>query len=127
MKTKTIFMLAAMLLMSMGAFAQSGNNTPAKGDVNNDGTVDVADIVAVIDIMKNGGGTATVGYFYLGTTEPTAENYKTLPGVVTTYTSFDAAVGTSASVAAGETLYLLCPAAWMEEKTPSVFWMRKTR
>lgn len=50
MKTKTIFMLAAMLLMSMGAFAQSGNNTPAKGDVNNDGTVDVADIVAVIDI-----------------------------------------------------------------------------
>lgn len=120
MKTKTIFMLAAMLLMSMGAFAQSGNNTPAKGDVNNDGTVDVADIVAVIDIMKNGGGTATVGYFYLGTTEPTAENYKTLPGVVTTYTSFDAAVGTSASVAAGETLYLLCPAAWMEEKTPTL-------
>lgn len=120
MKTKTIFMLAAMLLMSMGAFAQSGNNTPAKGDVNNDGTVDVADIVAVIDIMKNGGGTATVGYFYLGTTEPTAENYKTLPGVVTTYTSFDDAVGTSASVAAGETLYLLCPAAWMEEKTPTL-------
>lgn len=113
-------MLAAMLLMSMGAFAQSGNYTPAKGDVNEDGTVDVADIVAVIDIMKNGGGTATVGYFYLGTTEPTAENYKTLPGVVTTYTSFDDAVGTSASVAAGETLYLLCPAAWMEEKTPTL-------
>lgn len=137
MKTKQLFMcLAAMLLMSMGAFAQSGNNTPAKGDVNNDGTVDVADIVAVIDIMKNGGGTATVGYFYLGTTEPTAENYKTLPGVVTTYTSFDDAVGTSASVAAGETLYLLCPAAWMEEKTPTLedkdgnsisFLMRKTR
>lgn len=134
MKTKTIFMLAAMLLISMGAFAQS--NEPLEGDVNKDGKVDVADIVAVIDIMKNGGGTATVGYFYLGTTEPTAENYKTLPGVVTTYTSFDDAVGTSASVAAGETLYLLCPAAWMEEKTPTLedkdgnsisFLMRKTR
>ena len=120
MKTKTIFMLAAMLLMSMGAFAQSGNYTPAKGDVNEDGTVDVADIVAVIDIMKNGGGTATVGYFYLGTTKPTAENYKTLPGVVTSYTSFDAAVGATASVAAGQTLYLLCPAAWMKGKTPAL-------
>ena len=120
MKTKNLLMLmAAMLLSCASAFAQSGN-TPAKGDVNEDGTVDVADIVAVIDIMKNGGGTATVGYFYLGTTKPTAENYKTLPGVVTTFTSFDAAVGATASVAAGQTLYLLCPAAWMEEKTPTL-------
>ena len=112
-------LIAAMLLSCASAFAQSGN-TPAKGDVNEDGTVDVADIVAVIDIMKKGGGTATVSYFYLGTTKPTAENYKTLPGVVTTFTSFDAAVGATASVAAGQTLYLLCPAAWMEEKTPTL-------
>ncbi len=111
--------MAAMLLSCASVFAQSGN-TPAKGDVNEDGTVDVADIVAVIDIMKNGGGTATVGYFYLGTTKPTAENYKTLPGVVTTFTSFDAAVGATATVAAGQTLYLLCPVAWMEEKTPTL-------
>ena len=120
MKTKKILMLmAAMLLSCASAFAQSGN-TPAKGDVNEDGTVDVADIVAVIDIMKNGGGTATVGYFYLGTTKPTALNYKTLPGAVTSYASFDDAVGATASVAAGQTLYLLCPAAWVEEKTPTL-------
>jgi hypothetical protein len=50
MKTKKILMLmAAMLLSCTSAFAQSGN-TPAKGDVNEDGTVDVADIVNVIKI-----------------------------------------------------------------------------
>lgn len=117
MKTKKFLMLmAAMLLSCASAFAQSGNNTPAKGDVNDDGTVDVADIVAVIDIMKNGGGTATAGYFYLGTTQPTAENYKTLPGVVNTYSSIDEAVGATASVAAGETVFMLCPAAWVSGK-----------
>ena len=78
MKTKTIFMLAAMLLMSMGAFAQS--TEPLEGDVNNDGTVDVADIVAVIKIMKDGGG--AVGekncYWYAGTNNGnavTADNF----------------------------------------------------
>lgn len=117
MKTKKYLMLiAAMLLSCASAFAQNGNNTPAKGDVNDDGTVDVADIVAVIDIMKNGGGTATVGYFYLGTTKPTAANYKTLPGVVTSFASIDDAIGTKASVAAGQTIYMLCPAAWVKGK-----------
>ena len=117
MKTKKFLMLmAAMLLSCTSAFAQNGNNTPVKGDVNEDGTVDVADIVAVIDIMKNGGGTATVGYFYLGTTKPTAANYKTLPGVVTSYASIDDAIGTKASVAAGQTIYMLCPAAWVKGK-----------
>ena len=121
MKTKlNLLLTAVMLLLSANVFAQSGSTNPAKGDVNGDGTVDVADIVAVIDIMKNGGGTATVGYFYLGTTAPTAENYKTLPGAVTTFASFDAAVGSTASVAAGQTLYLLCPAAWMKGKTPAL-------
>ncbi|MBR6063388.1 MAG: hypothetical protein IKP54_04460 [Bacteroidales bacterium] len=78
MKTKTIFMLAAMLLMSMGAFAQ--NNEPLEGDVNNDGTVDVADIVGIIKIMKDGGG--AVGekkcYWYAGTNNGntvTADNF----------------------------------------------------
>ena len=121
MKTKlNLLLTAVMLLLSANVFAQSGSINPVKGDINEDGTVDVADIVAVIDIMKNGGGTATVGYFYLGTTAPTAENYKTLPGAVTTFASFDAAIGSTASVAAGQTLYLLCPAAWMKGKTPAL-------
>lgn len=61
---------AAMLLVSVSAFAQSG--TPLKGDVNEDGVVDVADITAIIAIMKNGGGTGegTKYYWYVGQTDP---------------------------------------------------------
>lgn len=117
MKTR-FFSFVAALLLSVCAFAQSGNIDPARGDVNGDGVVDVADITAVIGIMKNGGGTVQVnGYFYLGTTQPTAENYQTLPGVVTTYSSIDEAVGATASVASGQTVYMLCPAAWVKEKS----------
>ena len=54
---------AAMLLVSVGAFAQS-SETPLKGDVNEDGVVDVADINAIIAIMKNGGGTGQEKYYY---------------------------------------------------------------
>lgn len=77
MKTKKLFLLAAMLLMSVCSFAQ--NNTPLKGDVNEDGKVDVADIAAVINIMKNGGGT-TDGklYFYVGTEKPTSLSQATV-------------------------------------------------
>ena len=62
---------AAMLLMSVSAFAQSGE-TPLKGDVNGDGVVDVADINAIIAIMKNGGGTSegTKYYWYVGHENP---------------------------------------------------------
>ena len=65
--------MAAMLL-SVGAFAHSENNgTPLKGDVNGDGIVDVGDIATIIEIMKNGGGTAetTKYYWYAGQTQPT--------------------------------------------------------
>ena len=68
MKTR-ILSLAAMLLMSVCTYAQS--ETPLKGDVNGDGKVDVADIVAVIEIMKNNGGTTEKTYYwYIGQTNP---------------------------------------------------------
>ncbi len=54
MKTKKLFLMAAMLLMSANLFAQN----IVKGDVNEDGNVDVADVVAVISIMQKGGGVA---------------------------------------------------------------------
>lgn len=75
MRTKCFFMcLAAMLLTSVCAFAQSGNQ-PLKGDVNEDGKVDVSDIVAVVNIILNGGSTpqpAVTYYWYVGQTNPTA-------------------------------------------------------
>ena len=111
MRTRFMTILAAMLL-SISSFAQSSNNEPLKGDVNEDGVVDVADITAVIGIIKN----VQEHYFYLGTIKPTAENYKIIPGATTSYTSFDEAVGTTVSVDAGQTLYMLCPAEWVKGK-----------
>ena len=71
MKTKKIFLVAAMLLMSVCSFAQN-NNIPLLGDVTGDGKVDVADIVAILKIMKDAGGTAggTTYYWYAGQTQP---------------------------------------------------------
>ncbi len=76
MKQKLFMLLAAMLLGSVSVFAQSGNNEPLKGDVNGDGTVDVADITAVIKIMKDGGGTGeqTKYYWYVGQIMPSDPN-----------------------------------------------------
>ena len=67
---KKTFLLLFVMLCSIGTYAQG--NTPIKGDVNGDGVVDVADINAIIEIMKNGGGTsgATTYYMYIGQTDP---------------------------------------------------------
>jgi len=72
MKTRIVTMLAALLLISTSAFAQS--ESTLKGDVNEDGKVDVADINAIIKIMKEGGGTAEAPtyYWYAGQTQPTS-------------------------------------------------------
>lgn len=66
MKTKKLFLMAAMLLMSVCTFAQ--NNTSLKGDVNEDGTVDVADLVSIMKIMKDAGGAVgeKMYYWYAG-------------------------------------------------------------
>ena len=67
MNTKKLFLLlAAVLLSSVSAFAQSGNNEPLKGDVNGDEVVDVADIVAIIDIIKNPAQPQKTYYWYVG-------------------------------------------------------------
>ena len=72
MKTK-LFLFAAMLLVSVSAFAQSGNNNPLKGDVNGDGVVNEEDIAAVIAIIKNNGAAPQVTYYwYVGKSIPTS-------------------------------------------------------
>lgn len=82
MRTKNFFfILSAMLLMSVCAFAQSGNQ-PLKGDVNEDGKVDVSDIVAVVNIILNGSSTPqpTTYYWYVGTEEPKSNSDLTSEG-----------------------------------------------
>ncbi len=110
MKKRLLVIMAAMLL-SICAFAQNGETL--KGDVNGDGKVDVEDVTSVVNIILSG---KTYGYFYFGTTGPTAENFTSLPGAVASYTSIGEAVGATVSVDNGETLYMLCPAAWMKRK-----------
>lgn len=79
MKTKfTIVLTALFLLVGICANAQVKNQTPKraesetpiKGDVNGDGRVDVADIAAIIEIMKNNGGTGMEhkNNYYIGRT-----------------------------------------------------------
>ena len=77
MKQNFFMLLAAVLLSSASAFAQSGNNESLLGDVNGDGRVDIVDVTTVIDIYLNTvpdtGDTITY-YWYVGTTQPTAVN-----------------------------------------------------
>ena len=75
MKQKLFMMLAALMLMGTSAMAQSET---LKGDVNGDGAVDVADIAAVIQIMKDNGDIETKYYWYAGWTEPTVANIETI-------------------------------------------------
>ena len=61
-------LLAAVLLSSASVFAQS--NEPQKGDVNEDGFVDVADVIAVINIIQDQSGGDKTYYWYVGQTNP---------------------------------------------------------
>ena len=70
MKQRLFFLLATILLMSTSVFAQSTENW--NGDVNKDGVVDVADINAIIYLMKKEDGDydGRIFYWYVGQTDP---------------------------------------------------------
>lgn len=74
MKSKLIITLTALLMLG-GISAMAQGSFP-KGDINEDGVVNAADIVALANIIMNGeepsGGTKY--YWYAGTTLPTANN-----------------------------------------------------
>ena len=83
MKKRLFVVLAAMIVLAgLSANAQEKNDDPKRvdgetsirGDVNEDGIVDVADINAIIEIMKNGGGIGgkKIYYWYVGAEQPTA-------------------------------------------------------
>ena len=110
MKTKKFFMLLAAVLLSVSAFAQSGNNEPLNGDVNGDGTVDVADMVGVIKIMKDGGG--AVGekhaYWYAGTNGGNAVTADNFTDVATKIAESEIPQ-TGTVTASGQYVYIVLP------------------
>lgn len=112
MKKKILSLLAAFFML-FGTSAMAQVDSTLEGDVNGDGVVDVADIAAVIQIMKETQGTTY--YWYVGQENPAdnstitstvgAEGWRLIdnPNTVsqsnplfdTTTTSDDRIVGTS--------------------------------
>ena len=72
MKTKFFFFLAMLLMRSVGAFAQSESKTPLKGDVNEDGIVDAADVVEVVNIIMKKDVDPNKYYWYIGVENPSS-------------------------------------------------------
>jgi len=61
-----------LLMSSMGAFAQSETKTPLKGDLNEDGEVNAADVVVLVDIIMKKDVDPNKYYWYIGTENPTS-------------------------------------------------------
>jgi hypothetical protein len=72
MKTKFFFFLAMLLMSSVGVFAQSETNTPLKGDLNEDGKVDAADVVVLVDIIMKKNVDPNKYYWYIGVDNPSS-------------------------------------------------------
>ena len=77
MKKKILSLLAAFFML-FGTSAMAQVESTLEGDVNGDGVVDIADITAVIAIIKQNAEASPTYYWYAGWTEPTAENIATI-------------------------------------------------
>lgn len=69
MKQRLFSLLAAMLLMSASAMAQSGNSEPLRGDLNGDGKVGMPDIMYLVQKVLTGSFPdegETTYYWYVG-------------------------------------------------------------
>ena len=110
-------LLAAVLLGSVSVNAQS-NNAPKKvdgetlleGDINGDGTVDVADMINIIKIMKEAGG--VVGekqyYWYAGTNSGNAVTVDNFIGVANRIPESEIPA-TNSVTADGQYIYFVIP------------------
>ena len=95
MKQNFFMLLAAVLLSSASAFAQSSNNESLMGDVNGDGRVDIVDVTTVIDIYLNtvpDTGDSIIYKWYVGTTQPTAVDNPSAWRISTKDAGFNATV-----------------------------------
>ena len=77
MKKKILSLLAAFFIL-FGTSAMAQVDSTLEGDVNGDGVVDIADITAVIAIIKQNAEANPTYYWYVGQTAVTTDNYATL-------------------------------------------------
>ena len=84
------------------------DNQSKRLDLNRDDKVNVADVVKVVNMIQN------PIYFYLGTQEPTSENFTTLEGVTREYETLEEVMKAAPTLAIeyNERGYLLCPSSW---------------
>ena len=69
MKKKILSLLAAFFML-FGTSAMAQVDSTLEGDVNGDGVVDIADITAVIAIIKQNAEANPTYYWYVGTENP---------------------------------------------------------
>ena len=73
MKKKILSLLAAFFML-FGTSAMAQVDSTLEGDVNGDGVVDIADITAVIAIIKQNAEANPTYYWYVGETKPTSDS-----------------------------------------------------
>ena len=90
MKKKILSLLAAFFML-FGTSAMAQVDSTLEGDVNEDGVVDIADITAVIAIIKQNAEANPTYYWYVGQDSAdnliTTDNYKDYCQSVTNYQS----------------------------------------
>ena len=73
MKKKILSLLAAFFML-FGTSAMAQVESTLEGDVNGDGVVDIADITAVIAIIKQNAEASPTYYWYAGQTNPASNS-----------------------------------------------------
>lgn len=105
MKKKILSLLAAFFML-FGTSAMAQVDSTLEGDVNGDGVVDIADITAVIAIIKQNAEANPTYYWYVGQTMPDAVDKSTWKS-----STKDAGFTATVNIADGDN-YLVIPDNW---------------
>ena len=116
MKKKILSLLAAFFML-FGTSAMAQVDSTLEGDVNGDGVVDIADITAVIAIIKQNAEANPTYYWYVGSmSEADALNPETLGSIVNGKNATSSTTGISTlnvpNDAANEVIVFVYPEIW---------------
>ena len=116
MKKKMLSLLAAFFML-FGTSAMAQVESTLEGDVNGDGVVDIADITAVIAIIKQNAEANPTYYWYVGSmSEADALNPTTLGNIVNGKNATTSTTGISTlnvpNDAANEAIVFVYPEIW---------------